>query len=296
MKTRFRGTVIVLALLCPAAGRAQEAASWPRADGHQTPLRIYRPSGQKGQGAGCAPLAVISHGAGGSEEGYRYLASALARQGYVAVVMGHRESGMEAIRSSFRTHGLGQGVAALVADPQAETARLLDTGAALAWYDGQCKAPFRVLLGHSMGAQTVMLEAGARNKIGIASPPAGQHRFDAYVALSPEGPGLVFPDRAWTDIRFPVLVLTGTRDDTVRGGGGPEARQIPWQQMPGAPGGCQWLGVIDGASHMNFAGVGIGAGKVEDLVVAVVQQFLAGARSGRCTLPSGLNGIRLQQK
>jgi hypothetical protein len=29
-----------------------------------------------GAGAGCAPLAVVSHGAGGSERGYRYLAVA----------------------------------------------------------------------------------------------------------------------------------------------------------------------------------------------------------------------------
>jgi hypothetical protein len=50
-----------------------------------------------------------------------------------------------------------------------------------------------------------MLEAGAINMIAVASPPSGQDRFDAYVALSPEGPGIVFPDRAWRGIHKPML-------------------------------------------------------------------------------------------
>jgi len=270
---------------------AQERISVPRVDGHTTPLLIY-PAG--GESSGCSPLAVISHGAGGSEDGYRYLAEAMSKLGYTTIVMGHRESGMPALRADMRADGFMQGVMALVTSPQAEQARLWDVGAALKWADSRCKASFRVLLGHSMGAETVMLEASAKNIIGVASPPAGQNRFDAYVALSPEGPGLVFPDHAWSGIHQPLLVLTGTRDQSLKGG--PQVRQIPWLDLPGTPGTCQWMGVINGATHMNFAGNGLGAKRVESTVTQTIAAFLEEARNGTCSLPAIVAGMTLQAK
>ena len=281
-----------IALLAAVPVAAQQRASAPRSDGHSTPLMMYRASDE---GAGCAPLAVISHGAGGSEEGYRYLAMSLAGQGYTAVVMGHRESGLSALTKDMRADGFMGGLRALVGDRGAEEARLLDVGAALKWSNAKCTPPFRVLLGHSMGAETVMLEAGARNMVGVRYPPAGQDRFDAYVALSPEGPGVVFPEDAWKGIRKPLLVLTGTRDQSLKGG--PEARQIPWKDMPGDPQHhCQWIGVIEGATHMNFAGNGMGASRVDGMVTATIARFLGGVRAGACKLPAPENGITLQAK
>jgi len=277
-------------LVSPLA--AQKHIIVPRPDGHVTPLLVYD---AVGSGSQCAPLAMISHGAGGSENGYRYLASFLSKSGYTAIVMGHRESGLQALRGDMREHGIMPGVRALVADPQAEQLRLLDVGAGLAWADQQCKAPFRVLLGHSMGAETVMLEAGARNMVGVKAPPAGQDRFDAYVALSPEGPGVVFPKDAWSDIHKPILVLTGTRDKALNGG--PETRKIPWQDLPGdAPRKCQWMGVIDGATHMNFAGNGMGAAHEEPLITQTISRFLQGVRGDGCVLPAASTRISLQSK
>lgn len=291
MRTRVqRASALVFALaLVPA--NAQQRVNAPRADGHTTPLLVYAASGS---GEGCAPLAVISHGAGGSENGYVYLAQAMTHMGYTTVVMGHRESGWAALQADLRKYGLMAGVRGLVADPQAEQARLLDVGAALKWADGRCKVPFRVLLGHSMGSETVMLEAGARNMIGVASPPGGQDRFDAYVALSPEGPGVVFPDRAWSNIHKPVLILTGTRDQSLKGG--PAARQIPWHDLPGAVGRCQWMGVIDGATHMNFAGSGFGREHVEDIVSETVASFLADVPRQSCPLPPSQARLTMQAK
>jgi predicted dienelactone hydrolase len=290
---RLRGffiiTWLVLAVQCPLV--AQQRVTVPRSDGHVTPLRVYPPAGAV---SGCAPLAVISHGAGGSENGYRYLAEALSQMGFMAVVMGHHESGGSALRSDMFKYGLKPGVRKLVTNRQAEEARLLDVGAALDWAEGKCNPPYRVLLGHSMGSETVMLEAGARNMIGVSDPPAGQDRFDAYVALSPEGPGIVFPEHAWTGIRKPLLVLTGTRDQALEGG--PQSRQIPWKELPGTDGDCQWMGVINGATHMNFAGVGFGSRHVDSLVTRTIAAFVDGARKGRCTLPPSIEGITLQAK
>jgi len=283
---------LVALMMVSIASVAQRPLSVPRADGHETPLLVYDAVGRVGS---CAPLAVISHGAGGSESGYVYLAKAMAGMGYTVVMMGHRESGLAALRADMRAHGIMRGVQALVEDPQAESARLLDVGAALKWAEGQCRGrvPFKVLLGHSMGAETVMLEVGTKNMIGVTSPPAGQDRFDAYVALSPEGPGIVFPDKAWVGIRKPLLVLTGTRDQSLKGG--PEARQTPWKEMPGAKGECQWMGVIDGATHMNF-GNGMGPDNMTQLVTGTVASFLADARRGSCPLPAAQAGMTLQAK
>lgn len=270
---------------------AQQRVNAPRADGKTTPLLVYS---AVRTGTGCAPLAVLSHGAGGSENGYRYLAQAMAKLGYTTVVMGHRESGLTALDTDMREYGIKAGVTALVADPDAEQARLLDVGAAIEWADGNCHAPFRVLLGHSMGSETVMLEAGAKNILSVPSPPAGRDRFDAYVALSPEGPGIVFPDDAWSGIRKPVLILTGTRDQSLKGG--PQARLVPFTDLPGTASHCQWEGVIDGATHMNFAGAGMDADKVEPLVTQTIGAFLAGVRGGSCTLPKPANGLTMQDK
>lgn len=244
--------------------------------------------------SGCAPLAVISHGAGGSEDGYGYLAKAMANLGYTTVVMGHRESGFAAMRTYVMADGLMRGVQALVADPNAEQARLLDVGAALKWADSQCHPPFRVLLGHSMGSETVLFEAGAKNMIGMQSPPAGQDRFDAYVALSPEGPGIVYPEHAWSGIHKPVLIMTGTRDQSLKGG--PQARLVPWGNLPGIPSHCQWMGVIDGATHMNFAASGPESDKVDALVTQTVTAFLEGVRKSACTLPASTSEMKLQAK
>ena len=171
---------------------------------------------------------------------------------------------------------------------------MLDVGAALQWADGQCKAPFRVLMGHSMGAVTVMLEAGAKNIIGVSPSVAGLDRFDAYVALSPEGPGIIFSEHAWRGINKPLLALTGTRDQSLKGGA--EARQLPWRDLPGIASKCQWMGVIDGATHMNFAGNGMGADHVEPLVTQTVANFLRGVRASACTLPQAKDGMTLQVK
>jgi len=269
-----------------------QSASAPRSDGKTTPLLIYKAEGVT---TGCAPLIIFSHGAGGSEKGYSYLAEAMAKNGYTVIAMGHQESGMSALGKDMLEDGIRPGVRALVVDPQAEEARLLDLDATLKYADAQCKAPFRVLMGHSMGAITTMLEAGAVNIVNVPLPPAGQNRFDAYVALSAEGPGVVFSDHAWENIHKPVLILTGTRDQAIKGG--PESRQVAWHELPGDPKGrCQWLGVIDDATHMNFAGIGLGHRLVEPKVVSTITSFLAGVRQGSCTLPAAESGMTLQAK
>jgi dienelactone hydrolase len=261
---------------------AQDLVQAPREDGAQTPLRVFIPAAN-----GCAPLALISPGAGGSEDGYKYLAEGLRDDGWRAVVMGHKESGMAALRSDMRqSRGLRKGLQELVNDPKAYDARLMDIAAALKWANASCKPPFVALLGHSMGARTVEVEASAKNNFGLKAPD----RFDAYVALSPDGPGKMFPENAWSGIRKPMLLLTGTRDSSLDGDW--HSRTIPYDSLPA---GCKWLGVIDGATHMNFAGGGM-AGSTEKLTLLETKTFLDGLRAGKCGAPVAADGITVKSK
>jgi hypothetical protein len=134
----------------------------------------------------CQGIAVISPGAGGTEKGYRYLAEAMSTLGYLSVVVGHQESGRRALREHIRGNGLREGGAELITDPDAYLGRFMDIAAAKRWAETRCPARTSVLIGHSMGAATVMIEAGARNKVGVQGtvfqrlhcPIATRRRFD----------------------------------------------------------------------------------------------------------------------
>ena len=274
-------SAVLFLLLAPSA-QAQKLVQAPREDGASTPLRVYAPSDN-----GCAPLALISPGAGGNENGYEYIAQGLQSNGWRAIVMGHKESGGSALGSDMRNAGgLKRGLQELVNDPKAYDGRLMDIAAALKWAATLCKAPFVTLIGHSMGARTVMVEAGAMNNLGVK----GRDRFDAYIALSPDGPGEMFPENAWAGIRKPVLMLTGTRDKGLDGEW--KSRTIPYDDMPP---GCKWLGVINEASHMNFAGVGF-AGATKKLTLLETKAFLDGLLTGKCGSPIQSPGITVTNK
>lgn len=271
-------------LVFATMAHAEEQITIPRADGAQTPLMVYEPA----KSSGCPPLAVFSHGVGGSNKDLGYLASALADDGWLAVVMQHNETGRQVARSSVMSEGLRKGLLDLTASPPAYKARFMDLSATLKWADARCHAPFKAMLGHSMGAATVMLEAGAHNRMGVE----GANRFDAYVALSPQGPGSIFPDHAWHDLRKPVLVVTGTKDNGTEGEW--RWRTTPYTDM--SPGGCKQLAVFDGANHLNFAGIGMFAGGIKSQTVKTVLNFLDGLRNGKCAAPPAASGLTMNVK
>lgn len=285
---RFLSFLLTPLLLLPLSltAYAEELVSVIRADNAKVPIRVYQPEGNS-----CAGTVIISHGAGGSEDGYAYLASFLSDNGWLALVVGHAESGRDALRLHKGDGGIKAGLVNLVTDPAAYQARFMDIDAGRQWSAQHCQSPFMALAGHSMGAATVMIEAGAANKPGIV----GQHRFDAYIALSPQGSGLIFPKQAWGNIRQPVLMLTGTRDEELNSDWAFKdwtARLEPFDNMPE---GCKWLGVIDRATHMNFGGRGI-SGKTEALVNRYTLLFLSQVKDGRCSAPPAGKGIELKSK
>jgi predicted dienelactone hydrolase len=274
-----------LALLLPVAAgtaQAQEAVSLQRQDQTTIAVMAYAP-----KAGACRGMAIISPGAGGSEKGYSYLGETMAGLGYQVVVVGHPESGRRALREQIRGQGLREGLAELITEPEAYRGRFMDIAAARQWAQGRCQGRQAVLLGHSMGAATTMMEAGARNKLGLT----GSHAFDVYIALSPQGAGSIFPANAWSDLQRPVLSVTGTRDDEL-GGGSWQTRTEPYRNMPP---GCKWLAVIDGATHMNLAGNGM-ARKTEALTSQVIGDFLEAVRRGDCRAPRPHPGMAVESK
>lgn len=277
-----RGALALLALvLYAAAASGAESQTLARADGAQVPVRVYGVAAES-----CRGIALISPGAGGTEKGLGYIAEALAQDGWLGVVIGHRESGPAVLRADLQGMGLKDALLKMTTDRAAYQARMMDITAALDWARPRCAGKFAALIGHSMGAATVMLEAGAANRLKVA----GSDRFDAYVALSPQGPGSIFPADAWSRINKPVLMLIGTRDDALEGGW--TSRTVPYDVMPV---GCKWLGVIDGATHMNLGGKGL-SGNTEALTIHATETFLDGLTAGKCATIAQEDGISFKHK
>ena len=195
------------------------------------------------------------------------------------------------MRADIRAAGFKQGLVDLVTDVRAYRARFMDIDAALAWSQAQCRAPFTALIGHSMGAITVMLAAGARHKLDAGKGGATFARaFDAFIALSPEGPGVVFPDDAWQPIAAPMLLVTGTRDGGLGG-------DYTWRTraFDGLGPGCRALAIVDRATHMNLGGLDP-THRVTSRVSPLVVRYLDGVRAGGCARLVPSAGVTLRSK
>lgn len=276
---------LMLLLLCGGAAmlaRGQSAVSVRRPDGRQARLAVYMPAGHA-----CAPLAVLSPGSGDDRGGLTYLATALQQHGWRAVMLLHRERDPESLRDRLRNGRFRHDLFSLSTAPDDYRDRLEDVSAALTWADARCRAPAAVLIGHAMGAVTAMLEAGAGNRLELQ----GHDRFDAYVALSPEGRGPIFPAAAWRHLSKPLLLLTGTLDDAANG-----SWRVRTQPFADLPAGCHWLGVIDHATHMNLAGFGYGNGAIEKIIVPTVEAFLDDVRMHRCEALPNQPGLHLSRQ
>lgn len=271
----LRLLALLLILGCPALAETRKLA---RADGASFVVRL---AGD--WGPGCPPTVILSHGLGGDERALRWVDAPAQAAGFRVMAVEHRESGPAALRRVLR-----QGGDAVLQDPAVWRARAADLDAAIAFAARDCRPAVLVLGGHSMGAATTLFEAGARGSVRYP----GRDRFDAYIAVSPQGVGSwAFASRnAWSRVDAPVLMLTGTRDHGLDG--------TDWQNRLTAfanlPPGRKRLAVIDGASHFNLGG--IGNQSAQRVAGAVTGEFLRQLRGGWA--PSALQepGLTLREK
>jgi hypothetical protein len=112
--------------------------------------------------------------------------------------------------------------------------------------------------------------------------------------MSPQGCGGFQQPGAWAAITRPVLLLTGTEDEQPLGG---SDHGLAWrmQAWDGIPEGVKSMLVLDGATHMAFAGGGMGekpdAAKMAAICQAVTA-FLDARMSGGDFIPPAVAGGR----
>ena len=187
------------------------------------PVRLYLPV----EASAPAPLLLFSHGMGGSRRGYRYLGSWLATRGVAALHVQHVGSDRELwFGSPWRLVERLQGAA------REDPARI-------------------VACGHSYGANTALLLAGAR-VLREGQPLALQDpRLRAAIAISaPPFYGEPDPGAVLAGVQLPTLHITATGD----------VIPIPGYQSPASDrvavfrgvAGPAWLAMFEGGSHSIF--------------------------------------------
>jgi predicted dienelactone hydrolase len=222
------------------------------------PVRVHYPP----QLAAPAPVIVFSHGLGGSRLGYGFLAQAWAAHGYVVLLPSHRENVPPGVAEDVRP-SLAElrAMKAAIDDPRNWPLRPLDlrrTVDALETLPEHVRALSgkldlsRVGIGgHSYGAYTALLCAGARIRVGDGWHSYAEPRSKAFLALSPPGNGSRgLTAQSWASVHAPLLCMTGSLDVGVLG------EPAVWREdgFRGLRGPAHGLVVVEGADHATFSG------------------------------------------
>jgi predicted dienelactone hydrolase len=222
------------------------------------PVRVYLPplDSARGQRVGGAPVVLFSHGLGGSRENDAYLGTHWARRGYVAVFLQHRGSD-EAV---WKGKPAAERLAALqkAANLEAFLDRVKDVPAVLdqlGRWNGTEGHPLHARLdlgkvgmsGHSFGALTTQAVSGQRMPLTNVSFTDG--RIRAALVLSPSVPRRGSAKDAFSGVKIPWLLMTGTNDVAPIGEATVESRL---EVFPALPPGRKYELVLDGAAHSVF--------------------------------------------
>ena len=143
---RVLALVLVSFGICAASASGEENRMLARADGAQVPVRIFSVPA-----ASCQGIAVISPGAGGTENGLGYIAKALSKGGWLSVVVGHKESGPSVLRADMDGRDVKGALLKMTTDRPSYVARGMDIGAALDWARPRCAKHFSALIGIRWG-------------------------------------------------------------------------------------------------------------------------------------------------
>lgn len=216
------------------------------------PVRLFLPTGMAR-----APLVVFSHGLGGSRNGYSHFGRYWASHGIATVHPQHAGSdravwsagGGLALLGSLRSAATPENAIARALDVRHALDRLLDTRE----WSGRFDAARVGVAGHSFGANTALLAAGARYREDDGRTRTfGDPRVRAAVVMSaPSLPSDQDPHFVYSSIGVPTMHLTGTLDATPIPGLStmPEERRVPFDSMAAGP---RYLGIFEGGRHSMF--------------------------------------------
>ncbi len=241
------------------------------------PARVYLPASTAD--AGSIPLVLFSHGLGGSREGYAHVGRHLAGEGFASLHVQHT--------GSDRTVWLGGAPWALVerlqyaAREQEAIDRVHDLRFALdqvfAHEIGALLDPRRIAAaGHSYGANTALLAAGARVIREGRLLPLAEPRIGAVVAIStPAFLGEPSLESVLEPIRVPSLHISST-EDIIRIPGylsGPEDRVAAFDAIGSEH---KILALFEGGSHRVFTDRrGIGDRTLDERIKSATRELVA---------------------
>jgi predicted dienelactone hydrolase len=225
------------------------------------------------KGDGKFPLIVFSHGFGANKDAFAPVSECWASHGFVVVHPQHADAGKAAdllggdqgsdrdrrarLREMLRKErGSGDGFnsPAAAANRVADVVAILDNldqlEKAVPALAGKIDRERIGMAGHSFGAATSLLIAGATTSATGAAKSHADPRIRCVLAFSPSGAGEYgFTDASFGHLKLPMLCITGTRD--IRPGHSVEWRREAHDKSP--PGG-KYLLILDGANHVSFGG------------------------------------------
>lgn len=232
------------------------------------PARVYLPAAASlGAAATKVPLVVFSHGIGGSREGYKYLGRYFAANGYASLHVQHAGSDRQVWFGNpfmLLSRLTGAATESEAIDRVRDVRFALDQ--LLASELGARIDPDRIVAaGHSYGANTSMLLAGAKIERDGKVISMRDPRFRAAILLSaPPFYGSGDAKQILANVEIPTLHITATDDDIPIPGyrSGVSDRIEVYEAMGNGKGAPKALAIFKGGSHSIFTDR-LGTGGVE---------------------------------
>ncbi|OGV56625.1 MAG: hypothetical protein A2X49_08545 [Lentisphaerae bacterium GWF2_52_8] len=221
------------------------------------PVKIYLPSDLKTP----LPVIVLSHGLGGSREGYQYLGKYWAEHGYISVHVEHEGSNTKILANELAPM---KAMKEAAANPANSINRPLDIKFAIDQLEklNKQEGPLQKrlelskigLAGHSFGAYTALAVAGQvfigplGKELSFADP-----RIKAALIMSApvNERQKQLGDRCYDKITIPCLHMTGTKDMCKINNTSVEERRFPYDHSQNSE---QYLLVFEEGDHMVFSG------------------------------------------
>lgn len=224
----------------------------------EVPILVFLPKrGDAAKLLDPLPIVLFSHGLGGSNTGSTFYGQHLASRGYAVAFLQHAGSDEQVwkdLPAGKRLSALEQAATRenLVLRTQDVTTAI---DALTTW--NQTKGhplegrvdPERIgMSGHSFGAVTTQMVSGQRSEIFQAK--LIEPRIDAAIAFSPSPPRLGTPKKVFDKVFLPLMLMTGTKDDSSIGNTDAKARQLVYPALPTTN--DRYELVLDGARHSIF--------------------------------------------
>lgn len=226
------------------------------------PVKIYFPAT-----AGKYPVIIFSHGLGGTCDGYEYIGTHWAKNGYVSVHIQHKGSDDGVWRG--KTDPM-QEMKKATMDLESILNRPKDVTFAIDQIDkldkdekselkDKCDMDKVGVAGHSFGAYTALASSGRMlvgplgGKLNLADP-----RIKACIAMSAPAKDKEKKNNSYAGYKVPCMHMTGILDDSPVGDTKAADRRIPFDSIDK---GDQYLITFKDGDHMIFSGRGLKMGE-----------------------------------